>query len=73
MSFEPLLSLNDLAKLLGRSPDTIKKDLRRNPCAVPPRLIFPNTRMLRWRACDVERWLESFAKASSSEIEGGLK
>jgi len=35
MSIQQLLTLDDLAKLLGRSPDTIKKDMRRNPDAVP--------------------------------------
>jgi predicted DNA-binding transcriptional regulator AlpA len=73
MRFSPLLTLDDLAALLGRSPDTIKKDMRRNPAAVPPRLILPQTRLLRWRPADVERWLESFAEAPVSEIEGGLK
>jgi predicted DNA-binding transcriptional regulator AlpA len=52
-----LLDLDDLAALLGRSPDTIKKDIRRNPMAVPPRLHIPGTRLLRWRECDVEAWL----------------
>jgi hypothetical protein len=33
-----LLDLNELAGLLGRSPETIKKDMLRNPLAVPPRL-----------------------------------
>jgi predicted DNA-binding transcriptional regulator AlpA len=54
-----LLDLNDLAALLGRSPETIKKDLRRNRLAVPPRLHIPGTRMLRWRPADVDAWLES--------------
>jgi predicted DNA-binding transcriptional regulator AlpA len=52
-----LLDLDELAALLGRSPETIKKDLRRNPLAVPPRLHIPGTRLLRWRECDVESWL----------------
>lgn len=52
-----LLDLNELADYLGRSPDTIKKDLKRNPIAVPPRLHIPGTRMLRWRMEDVEAWL----------------
>jgi predicted DNA-binding transcriptional regulator AlpA len=52
-----LLDLYELATLLGRSPETIKKDLRRNPMAVPPRLHIPGTRLLRWRECDVEAWL----------------
>lgn len=52
-----LLDLNELADYLGRSPDTIKKDLKRNPMAVPPRLHIPGTRLLRWRISDVEAWL----------------
>ncbi len=52
-----LLDLNELADYLGRSPDTIKKDLKRNPIAVPPRLHIPGTRLLRWRMEDVEAWL----------------
>lgn len=56
---EPLLDLQQIAELLGRKPATIKKDLRRNPDAVPPRLQLPGTRLLRWRAVDVERWLDA--------------
>lgn len=52
-----LLTLNELAALLRRRPETIRKDLRRNPDAVPPRLNLPGTRLLRWRACDVQNWL----------------
>jgi predicted DNA-binding transcriptional regulator AlpA len=52
-----LLELEDIAALLGRSAETIRKDIRRNPMAVPPRLHIPGTRLLRWRECDVESWL----------------
>ncbi|MEX3944815.1 helix-turn-helix transcriptional regulator [Paraburkholderia sp. BR10937] len=55
-----LLDLHELAELLGRSPETIKKDLRRNPMAVPPRVNIPGTRLLRWRRADVEAWLAGF-------------
>jgi len=53
-----LLDLRELAALLRRSPETIKRDLRRNPAAVPPRVELPGTRLLRWRAVDVQSWLE---------------
>ena len=49
-----ILDLADLADLLGRSPETIKKDIRRNRLAVPPRLHIPGTRLLRWRRVDVD-------------------
>lgn len=52
-----LLDIDELGALLGRSRETIKKDLRRNPLAVPPRLHIPGTRLLRWRECDVDAWL----------------
>lgn len=52
-----VLALRDLASLLGRSPETIRKDLRRNPAAVPPRLRIEGTRLLRWRVADVDAWL----------------
>lgn len=52
-----VLELKDLAVLIGRSPETIRKDLHRNPAAVPPRLIIPGTRLLRWRGTDVTAWL----------------
>ncbi|AQV96471.1 hypothetical protein BJN34_21625 [Cupriavidus necator] len=52
-----LLDIYELAELLGRSPETIKKDLKRNPMAVPPRLHIPGTRLLRWRQVDVDTWL----------------
>ncbi|WP_442596669.1 hypothetical protein ACSBPU_06860 [Parapusillimonas sp. JC17] len=54
---KPLLDLNDLAALLRRSPHTIKRNLRTNPDAVPPRLQLPGTKLLRWRQEDVQAWL----------------
>ena len=60
-----LMTLNDLAELLGRSPQTIRKDIRRNPDAVPPRLVLPHTRLLRWRQCDVDAWLSQFASVNA--------
>ena len=55
-----LLDLQDLSETLGRSPETIKKDLKRNPLAVPPRLHIPGTRLLRWRLEDVDAWLAGY-------------
>lgn len=57
-----ILDLLELAALLGRSPETIKKDMKRNRLAVPPRLHIPGTRLLRWRETDVELWLSSLVK-----------
>ena len=73
MCLQPLLTLDDLAALLSRSPKTITNDLWRNPAAVPPRMILPNSRMLRWRQEDVERWLEQLVEPLVSALDGGLQ
>jgi predicted DNA-binding transcriptional regulator AlpA len=64
-----LLDLDDLATLLGRSPETIKKDLRRNRLAVPPRVYILGTRLLRWRMTDVEAWLASNVEQRTGVVQ----
>jgi predicted DNA-binding transcriptional regulator AlpA len=54
----PLLNVEELGQILGRSPHTLKRDLRRNPGAVPPRMELPGTRLLRWRPEAVQKWLD---------------
>lgn len=61
MEVQRLLGLEELAAVLGRSPETVRRDMRRNPLAVPPRLQVPGTRLLRWRPCDVRAWLDECA------------
>lgn len=60
-----IIDLNELSALLGRSPETIKKDLKRNRLAVPPRLHIPGTRLLRWWKADVDSWLASHVEVRS--------
>ena len=57
-----LIDIHELAALLQRSPETIRKDLVRNPAAVPPRVCLPGTRLLRWRAADVDTWLLAYVQ-----------
>lgn len=66
METEPLLTLDDLAQMLGRSKNTIRKNTRRNPQAVPPHLALPHPQLLRWRAMDVETWLDHRAQRPGS-------
>ena len=67
----PLLDVHELSTLLKRSPATIKRDLRRNPDAVPPRLQLPGTRLLRWRTEDVHAWLAAHVPALHQTKEAG--
>lgn len=64
-----LMDLNQLSTLLGRSTETIKKDLKRNRLAVPPRLYIPGTRLLRWRRIDVEAWLASHVESRPGDAK----
>ncbi|MCB1999006.1 MAG: helix-turn-helix domain-containing protein [Rhodoferax sp.] len=57
MLSQQLLTVEDLAKRLNCSPNTVKKNLRQNPSAVPPRLVLPHPRLLRWRLSEVDDWL----------------
>ena len=52
-----LLNINKLAEILQRSPETIKRALRTTPDSVPPRVVIPGSRLLRWRIVDVETWI----------------
>ena len=70
MDVPRFMDVEEVAALLGRSPETIKKDIRRNPLAVPPRLHLPGTRLLRWRPCDVETWLDECAERSQQSRSG---
>ena len=61
-----LIDIKKLAAMLQRSPETIRKDILRNPCAVPPMLILPGTRLLRWREDDIATWLDGHATQVAS-------
>lgn len=65
-----ILDLADLADLLGRSPETIKKDIRRNRLAVPPSLHIPGTRLPRWHRVDVDAWLASHVESRVNAASG---
>ncbi len=67
MTHLQLLTLQQLAHLLARSPETIRKDLTRNPSAVPPRVRIPGARHLRWCLRDVEEWLGTHTQAGTAE------
>ncbi len=51
------LGIEELAKILHKTPRTVAEDVSRRPEALPPRLLIPNSRKVIWRAVDVEEWL----------------
>lgn len=54
---EQLLTIDDLAKILRLSRQTLKADVTRRPETLPPRLRVPGCRRVLWRPQDVEAWL----------------
>ena len=52
-----LLTVDALAELLHRSPNTIRCDAHRAPARLPPILRLPQHNRLLWRRVDVDAWL----------------
>jgi predicted DNA-binding transcriptional regulator AlpA len=52
-----LLKINDLAKILCKSPVTIRVDVSRRPETLPPRLVMPGSNRVIWAESDVNEWL----------------
>ena len=51
------LTIDDLAKVLNRSPATIATEVSKNPDKLPPRLRLPGSRRVLWLKEDVEKWI----------------
>lgn len=64
----PLLTISELAHVLGRSPATIKSDLSRNPAILPPRVQLPGSRQVRWREDDVQQWLAEHVERTGTAL-----
>jgi hypothetical protein len=62
----PLLSAQELSSILNRPLSSIRSDISRKPWSLPPRCQAPGTKLLLWRAEDVETWL---AQHVSSQIK----
>ncbi len=57
------IGVDELAKLLHRSPETIRSDARRRPNTLPPMLRIPKTRRLLWLEEDVIVWMKAKREA----------
>ena len=51
------MTIDELAPLLKRDVETLRRDLSRRPESLPPRLLIPGTRRLVWLEQDVKEWL----------------
>ncbi|RST45845.1 DNA-binding protein, partial [Variovorax sp. DXTD-1] len=63
---ETLLSVEQLAAVLHKSPASIRSDASRKPASLPPICRLPETKRLLWRRPDVDAWLASFVGGKSA-------
>lgn len=55
-----LVSVDQLAALLHKSPASIRSDASRNPSTLPPICRLPGNKRLLWRSEDIASWLAKF-------------
>lgn len=58
MSVE-VLAVEQLAKLIHKSPASIRSDASRNPSALPPICRLPGNKRLLWLLADVMAWMSA--------------
>ena len=66
-----LLTADAVAGILSISPSTLRKNVSVSPSAVPPFIKLGNASNspIRWRAQDVEDWLQAKYEANNTEQE----
>lgn len=62
-----LLAVEDLAKLIHKTPASIRSDASRNTRALPPICRLPGTKRLLWRREDVLSWIAQFVERAPEE------
>lgn len=72
-----LFTVKDLARILHKSPVTVRDAASKRPHLLPPRVAIPGGRPLLWRRVDVEAWIarhvERVAPVSRSVAVSELK
>lgn len=65
-----LLSVDQLAELIHKSPSSVRSDASRNPSTLPPICRLPGNKRLLWRIEDVSAWFEKFVVKPVSDKPG---
>jgi len=61
-----LLSVEQLAHMLHKSPASVRCDASRNARSLPPVCRLPGSKRLLWRAEDVHAWIATFVQREPS-------
>lgn len=57
-----LISVEQLSRLMHKSPASIRSDASRNPSALPPICRLPGNKRLLWRLEDIASFFASYVK-----------
>lgn len=57
-----LLNVDDLARIIHKSPSSVRSDASRNPDVLPPICRLPGNKRLLWRSEDVFAWVARFVQ-----------
>lgn len=60
-----VLSVEQLAKMVHKSPASIRSDASRHPSSLPPICRLPGNKRLLWRLEDVQAWLAKYVDRSA--------
>jgi hypothetical protein len=60
-----ILAVEQLSKLIHKSPASIRSDASRNPSVLPPICRLPGNKRLLWRMQDVLAWLEKYVQGGA--------
>ena len=63
---DALLSVEQLARLIHKSPASVRSDASRNIDALPPVCRLPGSKRLLWRREDVFAWIARFVQVTPS-------
>lgn len=61
-----LLSVEQLAHMLHKSPASVRCDASRNARSLPPVCRLPGSKRLLWRVEDVHAWIATFVQREPS-------
>jgi len=67
-----ILSVDDLARIVHKSPASIRSDASRNPSALPPICRLPGNKRLLWRMEDVASWLAGCVDRTTVVVEPAI-
>jgi hypothetical protein len=68
-----VLTIEEVAVILGRSAKSVRVDISRNPRSLPPVFRVPGSRKIKFRYVDVVKWMDEVSRLSQQHKEAVLE